>query len=522
MGIQPAQESTAIDAVLRYTDISKFYGATRALRDINLELRPNQVHALVGENGAGKSTCLGLAAGRIAATSGSIQIEGDDLRAGDPRSSRLAGVCAIYQELTIVPALSAQANVFLGNTNARYGLLREHAMRRRYIELCDELGVAAYPDVLARDLSTADQQMLEIMRAVLVDARVLLFDEPTASLAAAEREALFALVDRLKRQGVAIAFVSHNLDEVLDHSDVVTVFRNGHMVESRPTSTWNKQALVNAMLGTESRTSLERTRTSHQVSTVDGAETTSILSIDGLNSPAGLFDISFDLRAGEILGIAGLVGSGRSELLRAIAGLDPDVSGTITVHGESMPLHGSVRRARRTGIALLPEDRKEQGLALRMASAENVVLGEYDDIARFGYISSNRLLRSAEQAASSVAFDTSRLRDPAGDLSGGNQQKLMLARWHHTRHPILLADEPTRGVDIGARRQILAALEGIVAAGRSLVLVSSDLEEVVTHSDRVLVIAGGRIVTTMDASREHISVESILNSVFASKESAAS
>ncbi|GAA2591656.1 sugar ABC transporter ATP-binding protein [Dactylosporangium fulvum] len=520
MGTHRHRDGQTNRTLVRYIDISKTYGATHALKDITLDLRAGEVHALVGENGAGKSTCLGVAAGRVAPTTGTIQIDGHDLRAGDPRSSRRAGVCAIYQELTIVPALSAQANVFLGNTTAKYGLLRDAAMRQRYIDLCHELGVAAHPDVPARHLSTADQQMLEIMRAVLVDAKVLLFDEPTASLAAAERQALFSFIDRLKRQGVAIAFVSHNLDEVLDHSDMITVFRNGNLVESRPAGTWDKGTLVNAMLGTESETSLERTRTSHHVTTADGIEPGPILRIEQLNSPRGLQDISFDLRSGEILGIAGLVGSGRSELLRALAGLDPHASGTMTVQGRTMPLRGGVRRARRAGIALLPEDRKHQGLALRMASAENVVLGEYDNIARLGYIPPNALIRAAGQAASSVAFDTKRLRDPAGDLSGGNQQKLMLARWKHTNHPILLADEPTRGVDIGARRQILASLEEIVATGRSLILVSSDLEEVVTHSDRVLVIAGGRIVKAMDATRECISVESILNIVFALKETA--
>jgi ABC-type sugar transport system ATPase subunit len=498
--------------------VSKTYGATHALRDVTLDLAAGRVHALVGENGAGKSTCLGMAAGRVAPTSGTIEVAGEPLRPGDPRASRRAGVCAIYQELTIAPALSAQANVFLGNTEARFGVLREGAMRDRYLSLCEELGVQAHPDTPAGSLSVADQQMLEIMRAVLVDARALLFDEPTASLAETERVALFALIERLKRKGVAIALVSHNLDEVLEHSDDITVFRNGAAVASLAVDSWTKGELVGAMLGAEAETSpLARTLAGRPAESRDGKSGAPVLRVEGMSSPGRIHDVSFELRHGEILGIAGLVGSGRSSLLRALAGLDPAVTGQMTLHGRELRMRGGVRRARRAGIALLPEDRKHQGLALRMTSADNVVLGEYGPIAKLGWLSDRPLRRAANDAAASVAFDTRRLRDPAGDLSGGNQQKLMLARWKYTDHTVLLADEPTRGVDVGARRQILASLEEMVAAGRSMIVVSSDLEEIVALSDRVLVMVGGQVRQTLDASLEPVSVESILNEIFAVK-----
>jgi ABC-type sugar transport system ATPase subunit len=500
--------------------VDKRYGATHALRGVSLDLFPGTVHALLGENGAGKSTCLGVIAGRVEPDSGSVTIEGAPLRAGSPRAARRQGIYAIYQELTILPHLTAQANVFLGQeVITPSGRLLERAMRERYVELCDEFGVAHHADELAGSLSIADQQVLEIMRACLANARCVLFDEPTASLGEAERQAVFALIGRLRDRSVAVALVSHNLDEVLMHSTQITVFRNGARVAEGPTSRWTKDGLVGAALGDKQASSriasaFERSRL--QAHAQPGIQP--VLVVESLSDANVLRDVSFDVRPGEIVGVAGLVGSGRTSLLRALAGLNPTATGMIRIQGQALGVFNSVATARSAGVSLIPEDRKGQGLALDMTSADNIVMGEYSRLSRMGWISSKRLKAAAAAAAVQVQFDTGRLSSAPRTLSGGNQQKVMLGRLVHGDCPILLADEPTRGVDIGAKAQILKSLESMVATGRSLIFVSSELEEVIAMSDRVLVMANGRIIDIMEAALDSTTVESLLHTIFNAQE----
>ena len=514
---------TAAPFTIRYTDITKNFGATMALRGISLEFTAGRVHAVVGENGAGKSTFLGIASGRVVPTSGTITIGGEPLHTGNPRAAQNLGVHTIYQELTVIPALTPQANVFLGHETSSGGWLRERSMFQRYEELCEVLQVPVQRVARAGSLSVAEQQMLEIMRAVVGDARALLFDEPTASLAHAERESLFSFIRELKAKNLAIALVSHNLDEVLENADDVTVFRDGVVADSRAAAEWTKPELINAMLG--SSTSQLATNglagidgqavrpgknPSRSVAPAQDAEP--VLKVRDLHSHSAR-GISFDLRPGEILGIAGLVGSGRSSLLRALAGLNPEATGSLVVRGSDCALPKTVGQARRLGFALLPEDRKGQGLVLSMMSADNITLGEWGGLTRAGYLSNEKVKAAAAKAAIPVGFDPNRVASLARNLSGGNQQKLMLARWIHAHHSILLADEPTRGVDIGAKNQILDVLEGIVDENRSMIVVSSELEEVVALSDRVLIISDGRQVGILDRTVDEITVDGLLRRI---------
>ena len=497
-------------------DVCKSFGATRAVKNVSLVLAARgSTHALVGENGAGKSTCLGMASGRLAPTSGTILVDGQEVAPGSPRIARAAGVHAIYQELTIVPALTPVANVFLGNTISRAGWLRNAEMTDRYEQLCERLNIRPMSAARSGDLSVADQQMLEISRALMSDATAILFDEPTASLAQAERDSLFMTMDRLREEGLAMTLVTHNLEDVLEHSDLATVFRDGQVVETRPTTEWTKRDMVAAMLGKTAGTTPAAVSGHRAVRTPRVETGRSALRVESLSSPGVLQDISFEVREGEILGIAGLVGSGRSSVLRALAGLDRHATGSVRVADQEVTRPPrTVREARRRGIALLPEDRKGEGLMLARSGAENVTLGEWAGLSRSGFLRATEVRTAATKAAVPVGFQASRIDAKAQELSGGNQQKLMLARWLHTDHRVLLADEPTRGVDVGAKAEILTALESLVARQRSIILVSSDLEEVVGLSDRVIVIHQGELVGSLDSHTTDITVERILQMIF--------
>jgi ABC-type sugar transport system ATPase subunit len=521
------------EVAVAYEQVSKDFGATRALRDASLELAAGQVHAFVGENGAGKSTCLGVLAGRIAASRGTIRVHGDELPGGDPRACRAAGVVSIYQELTIVPALSAQANVFLGLPLSRRGFLSERRMRVRYLELCEEVGVEPVADgVPAGHLSVAEQQLLEIMRALVADARLILLDEPTASLALHERDALLRLMDRLRTNGITLVFVSHNLDEVLQIADTITVFREGAIVASGSREEWDKGRVVREMLGAEAGGQLVR-ELARELLDEDGAAVEAararrvprrdgvpLVQVEGLAVPGAVEGVDFELHAGEILGLGGLVGSGRTTVLRALAGLEPRATGTMWVDGRRVGLPRSVRQAQRLGIALVPEDRKGQGLVLGMDAMNNVALGGLSSFARGTMLSRRRMAAATAAAAAGVGFRPERIGETARNLSGGNQQKLLLARWRLHRPRVLLADEPTRGIDIGAKAEIVGSLEEMAQDGLAIVVVSSELEEVCAISDRVVVLVEGRQVGVLDRVQTDVTPTTIMSVAFGLEQAA--
>jgi ABC-type sugar transport system ATPase subunit len=488
---------------LTVEQLYKAFPGVLALRAVDFDLRVGEIHGLVGENGAGKSTLVKIITGAYTPDAGSVFAFGEDLGRGDPRAHQRAGIAAIYQELTIVPEMSAASNVFLGRPKSRGPFVSRPAMRRAFLELAEQLGVALEPDARAASLPVSAQQMLEIMRALAARHRILIMDEPTSSLGPAERQNLYKIVRNLRVGGVATIYISHDLDEVLALCDRVSVMRDGELVATRLVANWTKDTLVNAMLGHVLLKPPERKRTIRDEEA---------LRVENLTVPGAVREVSFALRRGEILGVAGLVASGRTELLRAIAGADGRAEGRLFVRGREHPWPKTVRAALALGIALAPEDRKAQGLVLGLSAAANITVTDMAAVAAGPLLSERKQMRSGAQVTGPLGFDVRRLGDPAETFSGGNQQKLVVGKWLHRRPDVLLMDEFTRGIDVGAKAEMLSVITKLADEGMSLVIVSSELEEVVEAADRVLVLARGRLIRTLD--RQEASVERILRLVF--------
>lgn len=478
-GIPPASP-----VAISLRGISKSYPGVLALEAIDLDIVAGEVHGLVGENGAGKSTLLKILTGAHVPTGGTMTVFGEDVSLADPIAARRYGITAVYQELTIIPALTAAANVFLGQERRTGPLQDRRAESQRFRELCQLMGVSIDPGARADELSIAHQQTLEIMRGIESAARVLVLDEPTAALALHEREALYQVIRNLAEHGVAIVLISHDLDEVLSLSTTITVLRDGKKVETRRASGWTKRELITAMLGEELSGKISHRRSA-------GRE---VLRAEGVAVPGVLTDVDLTLRSGEIVGLAGLVGSGRTELLRALAGLDPHSSGTLWIDNERVRWPRSPRQARALGIVLTPEDRKTQGLVLGLPAYDNINLTALGRAATLKTVLRRaRELDRAQRLATRVRLQEGVLRRPTRFLSGGNQQKVVLAKWIDTVARVLLVDEPTRGIDVGAKAEIFSLLDELASAGLAVVMVSSELEEVVEQSDRILALSRGTV-----------------------------
>jgi ribose transport system ATP-binding protein len=475
-------------AAISLRDISKTYPGVIALDGIDLDINAGKIHGLVGENGAGKSTLLKILTGAHGPTLGTMEVFGEEVFFDTPLAARKFGITAVYQELTVIPAMSAAANVFLGQERRRGPVQDRRAERRRFRELSDLLGVQIDPDARADTLSIADQQSLEIMRGIESAARVLVLDEPTASLTLHEREALYGVMRNLAAHGVTLVLISHDLDEVVAMSNTITVLRDGRLVASRPTAQWTKGKLIAAMLGEELSMKVSHRRKA-------GDE---VLRAEDVVVPGILTDVSFSVRQGEILGLAGLVGSGRTELLRALVGLDPQASGALWIDGRRVRWPRSPQAARNLGIALAPEDRKSQGLVLGLPVYDNLNLTTLGAVASGGILVRSRETRRARGLAERVRLQPPDVRRLARELSGGNQQKIVIGKWLDCAVRVLLVDEPTRGIDVGAKVEILSLLDELASKGVAVVMVSSELEEVVENSDRVLALAGGSVIHEFD------------------------
>jgi ABC-type sugar transport system ATPase subunit len=489
------------DLVIRVRDVSKSFPGVRALHHVSFDLRVGEVHGLVGANGAGKSTLIRILAGAASPDEGEIEVAGQATSLTTPRQVRAAGIAAIYQELTIVPEMSAMSNVFLGAVPRKGAFSDRRRMERRFAELASWMGVTIGPRQRAGSLAVASQQMIEIMRAVEAEHRVLIMDEPTAPF---ERTKLYVLIARLKANGTAIIFISHDLDEVLRLCDRVSVMRDGELIMTDNAAALSKEALVDAMLGSI-RIAV--------ASGTTGALGPEILSVSDLALDGQDARLSLRVREGEVLGIAGLVGSGRTEILRALAGADASATGRMTVDGATRGLPRDVREAIALGIALAPEDRKQQGLVLGRSALFNLTLSDLDAVAVGPAIDETARHRAGQVLANAVGFNAARLGTPARTLSGGNQQKLVIGKWLHRRPRVLLLDEPTRGIDIGAKQEIFRTIRQLTADRMGVILVSSDIEEVVEHADTVLVMARGAQIALLD--RAEASVERILRLIFA-------
>jgi rhamnose transport system ATP-binding protein len=496
---------------LRAHGIHKSFPGVRALHDVDFDLRVGEVHGLVGENGAGKSTLVKTITGAYDADAGRVEAFGHAVRPGDPRARQRAGIAAIYQELTIVPEMSAAANVFLRRPQRRGPFVSRSDTHRAFRQLTKRLGLTIDPDVRAGSLSVANQQMLEIMGALAADHRILIMDEPTASLGHVERGRLYETIRGLREAAVAIVYVSHNLDEVLALCDRVSVMRDGELVATEPVEQWTKEGLVTAMLGHV----LRKPQASRRTIADEEA-----LRVEGLNVPGVLKDVSFTLRRGEILGLGGLVGSGCSELLRvlAAAAAAANADGRLFVKGQERPWPRTVRSAIAMGIALAPGERKSQGLVLSLSAAANVCLTDMQTVAFGPVLSESRRLQRAAEITRPLGFDASRLPEPAGSFSGGNQQKLVIGKWLHRQPDVLLMDEFARGIDVGAKAEMLALVRRLAADRMSIIIVSSELEDLVEAADRVLVLARGRLIGEL--GHADASVERILRLIFAVEEQA--
>ncbi|MGA9322817.1 MAG: sugar ABC transporter ATP-binding protein [Xanthobacteraceae bacterium] len=501
IGSKRVSESTL---AIRVRNVSKSFPGVQALRKVSFVLETGEVHGLVGANGAGKSTFIRMLSGASTPDTGGIEVQGLPISFEDPRAQRDNGIAAIYQELTIIPEMSALSNVFLGEVPNRWFIVDRRGMEKRFRELAQWMGVNISPHVKANTLSVANQQMLEIMRAVHAEHDVIIMDEPTAPLGPFERSRLYDLIKRLKENNVSIIFISHDLDEVLRLCDRVSVMRDGQLIETRRSAAWTKDTLVKSMLGD---VQIVRGRKR------DRENVKQLLRIHNLSLPGKISGISFELGEGDVLGIAGLVGAGRTEVLRSIAGLEPLAEGRMTINGQERPWPSSVRGAVQRGIALAPEDRKREGLVLSRSALCNLLLADIGSVSKGPVISPRARRAAAAVLARNIGFNPDRLDSDALHLSGGNQQKLVIGKWLHRRPRILLLDEPTRGIDLGAKQEIFQTIRSLSDQGMGVILVSSDLEEVVEHADRVLVMARGKPIATLDS--HEASVERILNLIFA-------
>jgi len=476
--------------LIRLEGVSKSFGGVRVLRDVDFDVRPGEVHALLGENGAGKSTLIKIIAGTHAPDGGVIRLGDEELKAITPRAATRAGIATVYQELLLFPDLTVAENVFLGHApRTGLGTLDWGRMRGEARELLDSLDSHDLDvDVNVGALSVANRQRIEIAKALSQDARVLIMDEPTAALADADVKRLMAVIKRLRERGVGIVYVSHKLPEIFELADRVTVLRDGALIGTRPVSEVDEAALVAMMVGREVDRLFPKPHPKI-------GET--VLKVSNLSFGDRVRDISFELRRGEILGVAGLVGSGRTELALTIFGITPATSGTIEIGGGPVAI-SSPGQACGLGIAYVPEDRGHQGLVRPMSIGQNISMASLGNVASGIFI---RFAAETRRAVASIGQLGIRARGPdqvVGQLSGGNQQKVVLGKWLETSPRILIMDEPTRGIDVGAKAEIHALMGRLAEQGLAILMISSELPEVLGMSDRVLVMHGGRLVSTID------------------------
>lgn len=487
----PTTIPPSAEPLLSLRGMEKSYPGVRALSGVELDLYSGEVLALLGENGAGKSTLIKILAGAQPPDAGQIRVRGQLHAFSTPLDARHAGIVVIHQEFNLIPGLSATANIFLGREQARFGFLDARQERRRALELFARLGIDVPPDAPCRSLSIAQQQTVEIARALDQRAEILILDEPTAALSPSEVQTLFSVMDELRRAGLGLIFVTHRLDEVFQIADRVCVLRDGCNVGSHAIDAIDRQGLVERMAGRP--VSEEYPKRAGQ----PGGER---LRVSGLTG-GRVRGVDFTLRRGEILGLAGLVGAGRTETARLIFGADRREQGTLILDGQPVNIT-SPGDAIRAGICLLSEDRKGEGLILSCSVRENFGLPNLADFARVGFLNMAHERAAFDAQALHLRIRHGVVDRPVRELSGGNQQKVCLAKWLQTNAKVILFDEPTRGIDVAARHEIYQLIHTLADQGMSIMLISSDLSEVLGMSDRVLVMAEGRIVGEIpEASR---------------------
>ena len=484
---------------LELQGVSKSFGAVVALRDGWVTLMPGSIHALVGENGAGKSTLVKIAAGLYRRDTGTMELEGKPVDFRSTAEAKTAGIAVIYQEPTLFPDLSVTENVFMGRQPVgRFGRINREAMRAEVMDLMRRLGVFIDPDRPTRGLSIADQQIIEIAKAVSLNAKVLIMDEPTAALSGVEVERLFAVARSLRYEGRALMFISHRFDEVFALCDTITVMRDGSRVATVPVAETDEAAIVRMMVGRE---------VNELFAKVEAPIGDPVLEVEGLTSPGLFADISFTVRAGEIVALAGLVGAGRSEVARAVFGVDTYTAGTVRLLGRVLP-RGNPSEAMRLGIGMVPEDRRLQGLVMENRIATNITDAIRGELVRFGLVTRARESAAAQTWAKALEVKLSALDALANTLSGGNQQKVVLAKWLAADPKLLIIDEPTRGIDVGTKSEVHRRMSELANRGMAILMISSELPEVLGMADRILVMHEGRL--TADIPRTLADPESVM------------
>lgn len=480
--------------VLKMKNITKRYPGVVALDNVSVDFEEGEVHALLGENGAGKSTLIKVLSGAIQNDEGSIEIDGKTYDKMTPKISRGHGVEVIYQEYNLINSLSVAENICLGS---KFGKTVDYkAMQKVASDIFDPFGIDIDPKALVRDLSPAKQQLVEIAKAVSKDAKIIVMDEPTAQLTVSEVENLYDIIRGLKKKNVTIIYISHRMEELFTITDRVTVMRDGQYVKTLNTKDTNRKELIALMVGRELTESYPKR---------DCVQDEIVLEVKNLNGYRNI-DCSFNLRKGEILGLSGLVGAGRTELVRAVFGADKKFSGEVLVHGKPVTIK-SPKQAIESGIGLIPEDRKNQGCFLTMTIEWNIAITNIKKLCKSFVVNDKLVKKQADEYKDRLNIKAPSILQKAGNLSGGNQQKVVLAKVLAGDSEIIIFDEPTRGIDVGARHEIYTLMNELVESGKSIIMISSDMEELLGMSDRILVLCEGRIsgeVQKEDFSQSHI------------------
>ncbi|OCL27988.1 D-xylose ABC transporter ATP-binding protein [Orenia metallireducens] len=490
-----------MDNILEMKNINKSFFGVRALKSVSLEIYRGEIHCLIGENGAGKSTLMKILSGAYQRDSGEILFNGKPLDTSSTLQVQQEGISIIYQEFNLASVLSVAENIFMGREPLnKFGMIDKEKMHANTQEILDKLGVEVSPKALVNKLSVAEQQFVEIAKALSFGAKLIVMDEPSATLTPKELERLFAVIYDLKMKGVSIIYISHHLDELIEIGDRVTVLRDGEHVATDDVDKIDKDQIIRWMVGRD-------LTNSYPPRTVTPGE--KVLEVKNLSSEGVLKDINFSLHKGEILGVAGLVGAGRTELVRALYGADPKDTGEIYLNDKLINVE-SPKDSIDHGIGLLPEDRKQQGVVLGQSIKNNITLAKIDKITKKILIDNGQERREVQKYIKSLGVKTPSQEMLARNLSGGNQQKVVLAKWMFTNSNILIFDEPTRGIDVGAKYEIYELMNKLTEQGKSIIMISSELPEIIGMSDRVLVMHKGRISSVYD--RTELSQEKIMKS----------
>jgi ribose transport system ATP-binding protein len=493
--------TTTLANAVEMQGIEKSFGSNPVLKNVDFSIKVGEVHALAGENGAGKSTLMKILQGVYTKDSGTITVAGKEVEITDTFAARKAGIGMVFQEFSLIPTLTVAQNIFLTNEPTKFGLISDSKAKELTQALFDEMQVSIDASSIVEYMPTALWQLTEIAKALAQDAKVLIMDEPTASLAKHEAEALFSLIERLKAKGIAIIYISHRMDEVYRIADRITVLRDGVRVLTESLKAVTPVQIVEAIVGRTSAAHLVHLDRSSKISK------DVVLEVESLSSGTKLADVSFSVQKGEILGLAGLMGSGRTELLNTIFGVAKANTGTIKINGKLVKI-SSPREAIKNRIALIPEDRRSQGLVLDHPVTENLTLPVLDSLKSSGLLSTKKILKKSLEIIQQFAIKAAQPSIRVGSLSGGNQQKVVIGKWLATDPTILMMDEPTAGVDIGTKSEILDLVRAIADSGKSVILSSSELPELLAVSDRVLVLRDGKVLKTLN--RNEIASEEFL------------